>query len=214
MTHIPRRLTLSGRTGSVLALLAVLACPAWRAQAAPPPLSSHTAIAALAAAQSANTFPPADEVFHFKAVPGAHRVRLQWTIRPGYYLYRGRIHVAPLSGTRIGALSLPPGRIKVDPYFGREQIYRRAVTAELTVTRGTNAAPQVASFAVTYQGCADRGLCYPPITKDALVRLPPGPRCPANCGSPRSPAPEACLRCWARSTSRGWRLHSRRAAYR
>ncbi len=160
--------------GWALALAAVLACPGvWaRSPSAPP---SATVLAALNAAQSVgSTFPPASRVFHFKAVPGPHRIRLEWTIRPGYYLYRKRIHVAPLSGTVIGQLSLPPGQIKVDPYFGREQIYRLAVTGELTVMRGTTAAPQDASFAITYQGCADRGLCYPPITHNVIVGLPRG----------------------------------------
>lgn len=158
-----------------LALAAVLACPmGWaRSPSAPPP--SATVLAALSAAQSVgNTFPPASRVFHFKAMPGPHRIRLEWTIRPGYYLYRKRIHVVPLSGTVIGPLALPPGEIKVDPYFGREQIYRLAVTGKLSVTRGTTAAPQVAAFAITYQGCADRGLCYPPITHNIIVGLPRG----------------------------------------
>ncbi len=169
----PRRQRRVGqRAGWALALAALLACPVgWaRSPSAPP---SATVLAALNAAQSVgSTFPPASRVFHFKAVPGTHRIRLEWTIRPGYYLYRARIHVVPLSGTRIGQLSLPPGQIKIDPYFGREQIYRLAVTGELTVTRGTTAAPQDASFAITYQGCADRGLCYPPITHNIIVRLP------------------------------------------
>ena len=138
--------------GWALALAALLACPMGWARSPPAPPSA-TVLAALNAAQSVgNTFPPASRVFHFKAVPGAQRIRLEWTIRPGYYLYRARIHVAPLSGTRIGQLSLPPGQIKIDPYFGREQIYRLAVTGKLTVTRGTTAVPQDASFAITYQG--------------------------------------------------------------
>ena len=158
--------------GVGLALMALwLVCPAASAGAAAPP--SATVLAALTAAQSVgNTFPPADEVFHFKAVPGVRHVRLQWTIRPGYYLYRARIRVMPLSGTVLGRLTLPPGQVKVDPYFGREQIYRLAVTGTLAVIRGTRAAAHYASFAVTYQGCADRGLCYPPITRDMLVALP------------------------------------------
>ncbi len=158
-----------------LALAAVLACPlGWaRSPASAPPAAA--VLAALSAAQSVgSTFPPADRVFHFKAVPGPRRIRLEWTIRPGYYLYRKRIHVVPLSGTVIGQLALPPGQIKVDPYFGREQIYRLAVTGKLAVIRGTTAAPQDASFAITYQGCADRGLCYPPITHTIIVGLPRG----------------------------------------
>ena len=153
-----------------LALLGVLGS---RASAASPPALSAGVLAALQASQSANPkFPPPDEVFHLTAEPGARRIHLSWTIRPGFYLYRARIHVEGLSGTLIGPLALPPGILKVDPYFGREQIYRNAITAELPVTRGTRAAPQDASLAVTYQGCADAGLCYPPITHTLTVALP------------------------------------------
>ena len=158
--------------GAVLGAVWLAALPG-PARAAPPPSFSPTVLAALGAQASGGPkFPPPGEVFHFKAAPGAHRLHLSWTIRPGFYLYRSRIHVRALSGTVLGALSLPPGIVKVDPYFGREQIYRIAVTGELAVQRGTVAAPADASLAVTYQGCADAGLCYPPITQTVTVALP------------------------------------------
>jgi thiol:disulfide interchange protein DsbD len=159
---------------TALVLLPCLAAVARAAQTTPPVISPGV-LAALGAAQvGGSKFPPPDEVFRFKAAPGAQRIRLAWTIRPGFYLYRSRIHVKALSGTAIGALTLPAGIVKVDPYFGREEIYRNAVTGTLVVLRGTTAAPRDASLAVTYQGCADAGLCYPPITKTVTVGLPPG----------------------------------------
>ena len=160
--------------GTVLAALWLTALPG-PARAATPPSLSPAVLAALGAqASGGQKFPPPGEVFHFKATPGTHRLHLSWTIRPGFYLYRSRIHVRALSGTVLGALSLPPGIVKIDPYFGREQIYRNAVTGELAVRRGTVAAPADASLAVTYQGCADAGLCYPPITQTVTVALPAG----------------------------------------
>ncbi len=172
---IRSRLNPSWRRGrTLLAVLALLPCLVALARAASPPSLSSAVLTALGAAQSGGSkFPPPDQVFHLKASPGAHRIRLSWAIRPGFYLYRSRIHVKALSGTAIGAFTLPKGIIKVDPYFGREQIYRIAVTGELTVLRGTAAAPRDAALAVTYQGCADAGLCYPPITKTITVALPP-----------------------------------------
>lgn len=176
MRVVLSRLSSSWRHGrTALAALVLLPCLGGLAQAGTPPALSNTVLGTLGATQvGGRKFPPPDQVFHFKAVPGAKRIRLAWTIRPGFYLYRSRIHVKPLSGTVIGTLSLPPGIIKVDPYFGREQIYRNAVTGDLAVVRGTIAAPREAALAVTYQGCADAGLCYPPITKTVTVALPPG----------------------------------------
>ncbi len=175
MTGLSRSRAFARREGwkAWVTLALLLPCLASLAQAAPPPSLSPAVLAALGnEAVGGHKFPPPDEVFHFKATPGAHRIWLSWTIRRGFYLYRSHIHVKPLSGTAIGALRLPPGIVKIDPYFGREQIYRTAVTGELSVTRGTTAAPGDAALAVTYQGCADAGLCYPPITKTVTVALP------------------------------------------
>jgi thiol:disulfide interchange protein DsbD len=159
---------------SALALVLLSALPGLARAGSPPSLSPAVLAALGAQASGGNKFPPPGEVFHFKAAPGAHRLRLSWTIRPGFYLYRSRIHVRALSGTVLGALSLPPGIVKIDPFFGREQIYRTAVTGELAVQRGTVAAPGDAALAVTYQGCADAGLCYPPITQTVTIALPAG----------------------------------------
>ncbi len=159
---------------SALALVLLSALPGLARAGSPPSLSPAVLAALGTQASGGNKFPPPGEVFHFKAAPGAHRLRLSWTIRPGFYLYRSRIHVRALSGTVLGALSLPPGIVKIDPFFGREQIYRTAVTGELAVQRGTVAAPGDAALAVTYQGCADAGLCYPPITQTVTVALPAG----------------------------------------
>ena len=194
MTALSRLSSSAFRGRAALAALVLLPCLAAVARAAQtaPPTISPAVLAALGAEQiGGSKFPPPDEVFHFKAEPGAHRIRLSWTIRPGFYLYRSRIHVKALSGTAIGALTLPAGIVKVDPYFGREQIYRNAVTGELAVLRGTAGAPRDASLAVTYQGCADAGLCYPPITKTVTVGLPPGAGTAAAAPALHAAAPAA-----------------------
>ena len=157
------------------AALTLCSIGAARAATASPALSPGI-LAALGAAQvGGHKFPPADQVFHFRAQAiGPHRIRLEWVIRPGFYLYRNRIHVRAPSGTRLGTLRLPQGLIKVDPYFGREQIYRNAVTGEVTVPGSSLPGARPIPLTVTYQGCADAGLCYPPITKTVQVSLPPG----------------------------------------
>lgn len=114
-------------------------------------------------------FLPADQVFHVSAAAaGASAVRLDWSIRDGYYLYRSRLKVTSASGAALGPLQLRPGQIKMDPYFGREEIYRHQVSGLLPLGGGAGSV----SLRVTYQGCADAGLCYPPITKTLSVSLP------------------------------------------
>ena len=82
----------------------------------------------------------ADQVFHVSAAAGRRRmaIRLDWSIRDGYYLYRSRLKVSRRQWRHARARSsCPPGQIKMDPYFGREEIYRHAVTALLPVAGGS-----------------------------------------------------------------------------
>ncbi|HEY7889934.1 MAG TPA: protein-disulfide reductase DsbD [Steroidobacteraceae bacterium] len=130
-------------------------------------------------------FLPADQVFRVGATAaGAHAIRLDWWIRGGYYLYRSRLKISAGNGVSLGALALPAGHIKIDPYFGREEIYRNAVSGTVPVQGGTAAGARNLSLRVTYQGCADAGLCYPPITKTLAVALPAGTAMAAGTGSP------------------------------
>jgi thiol:disulfide interchange protein DsbD len=146
--------------------------------------TAPSAAATLAALQSPSTpaadsptnppkFLPADRVFRVGATAAdARTIRLAWWIRDGYYLYRSRLKVSAGNGIVLGALELPAGQIKMDPYFGREEIYRKAVSGTVAVPGSLGAGARNLSLQVTYQGCADAGLCYPPITKVLAVRLP------------------------------------------
>jgi thioredoxin:protein disulfide reductase len=162
------------RLGMAL-LLAGAAGSFYAASAAQP--GTAAAIAALSGASgpgaAQSKFLPADQVFHVGATAaGADAIRLDWWIRDGYYLYRSRLKVSTGNGAALGALRLPAGQIKMDPYFGREEIYRNAVSGTVPVPGGTAGQARTLSLQVTYQGCADAGLCYPPITKTLAVALP------------------------------------------
>ena len=118
-------------------------------------------------------FLPPDEAFRFDAfADGPDRVKLVWQIATGYYLYRSRLWVATTSARmQLGHLQLPTGTQTSDEYFGKQEIYHRELVAELPVARAADAASDLL-LAVTYQGCAEAGLCYPPIRKAIHVSLP------------------------------------------
>jgi thiol:disulfide interchange protein DsbD len=120
-------------------------------------------------------FLPPDDAFRFDAfADGPDRARLVWQIADGYYLYRSRITVHTTSPkVELGRLELPAGTVKTDEYFGRQEIYHHELVAQLPVARGADSTADTA-LAVTYQGCAEAGLCYPPITKSLHVTLPRG----------------------------------------
>jgi thiol:disulfide interchange protein DsbD len=118
-------------------------------------------------------FLPVDQAFVFTAIAdGADRVLLDWQVAPGYYLYRHRTSAKTSTpGFSLGEIAMPEGKKKTDEFFGDVEVYYGILTATVPVTRPTGAS----SFEVevTYQGCADAGLCYPPVTKTVAIELPP-----------------------------------------
>ena len=114
-----------------------------------------------------DNFLPVDQAFRFDAVAaGGDAVRLNWEIADGYYLYRARIKVSTsATNVRLGAPQLPAGQVKNDEYFGRQEIYHHELIATVPVARTAGGALEV-PLQVTYQGCADAGLCYPPQYQD------------------------------------------------
>jgi thiol:disulfide interchange protein DsbD len=137
---------------------------------------------------SGDDFLPPDRAFRFDALPdGTDRVRLNWEIADGYYLYRARIKVmTPSTRAQLGAPQMPQGQIKTDEYFGRQEVYHHELVATVPVLRATGGAFEL-PLQVTYQGCAEAGLCYPPITKTVTVNLSAGAASPVS-GSPGSSA--------------------------
>ena len=110
-------------------------------------------------------FLPPDTAFRVNAWIEGNAVRVRWVIADGYYLYRHRIDIkAESPDLAIGAPVLPRGLLKSDPYLGTQEIYQRQVEATVPYTR-FDAGAHPLQIKVTYQGCAEAGLCYPPITK-------------------------------------------------
>ena len=111
--------------------------------------------------------------FRLEATPeGPDQVRLRWVIADRYYLYRDRIKVkTDTPGVVLGKTDFPPGILKNDEYFGEQVIYHGELSARVPLSRAAGGAQPLA-LAVTYQGCAEAGLCYPPITKTFDLQLP------------------------------------------
>jgi thiol:disulfide interchange protein DsbD len=124
---------------------------------------------------SQDEFLPPDEAFKLEAKPeGPDRVRLTWQIAEGYYLYKSRTKAATSSTqAQLGPLAMPTGKVHTDDYFGEQEVYYIELDATLPVARPGGGSIDL-PLDVTYQGCADAGLCYPPITKQVSVELPAG----------------------------------------
>lgn len=104
------------------------------------------------------------EAFRLQATRSApDRIRLTWSVSPGYYLYRDRFRFLQSDGEPLITLFMPDGLHKDDPYFGSTRIFRQQVKIVVALN---NAASRetVANLRVISQGCADIGVCFPPQT--------------------------------------------------
>ncbi|MFZ3620578.1 protein-disulfide reductase DsbD [Leclercia barmai] len=123
-------------------------------------LCSTSVFAGLFDAPGRSNFTPADQAFVFDFQQNQHELNLNWTVKEGYYLYRKQISITP-ARAQVGELQLPAGVAHEDEFYGKSEIYRGQLSVPVTVTQ----ADKGATLTVTYQGCADAGLCYPPETK-------------------------------------------------
>ncbi len=106
-------------------------------------------------------FLPVDEAFRLVQLQQADgTIQLLWQIEPGYYLYRDKIELQA-EGVSYQLPVYPQATIHEDPYFGEVAVYYFKLELTLPVTE---IAPNN-SLSVKYQGCAEAGLCYPPVTK-------------------------------------------------
>jgi Thiol:disulfide interchange protein len=81
----------------------------------------------------------------------------------GYYLYRHRFAFkTEPADIALGTAQLPPGEAKHDEYFGDVEVYHGIL--DVDIPRPANDSRPF-TLVVSYQGCADKGLCYPPETE-------------------------------------------------
>lgn len=115
---------------------------------------------------------PPDEAFKLE-VGSIRQDTLQavFQIAPGHYLYRDRIKFSSATpGVTVTDTSLPPGESKKDPSFGTTQVFHREAEAKLQLAFSSDV-PAILKLNATYQGCSEKGLCYPPIHKTLDVSL-------------------------------------------
>ncbi|MFZ0218931.1 MAG: protein-disulfide reductase DsbD [Candidatus Aquirickettsiella sp.] len=106
---------------------------------------------------------PVDQVFQVSVQRLNNKtLAARWTIKPGYYLYRNKIHFES-TPIRINAVVFPKGIIKQNQFIGQYEVYQGHV---VTLIKFTNSLPdQNLDMEIHYQGCAVAGFCYPPVVK-------------------------------------------------
>ncbi|WP_296945462.1 protein-disulfide reductase DsbD [uncultured Massilia sp.] len=122
----------------------------------------------LSPARADDDFLPPEQAFRLSArMDGPNTAVVSYAIADGYYMYRERFKFTA-SGATLGEPAIPPGKVKFDETFQKDvETYHKRVEIRIPV-QGSGPF----TLNVTGQGCADKGLCYPP--QDAAVQLVAG----------------------------------------
>nr|WP_226849542.1 protein-disulfide reductase DsbD [Achromobacter sp. 77] len=123
------------------------------------------------AARAETEFLEPEKAFVFSAqMASPDTLELHYRVAPGYYMYRERFGIAitPADATTLGQAVYPKGEVKYDPTFEKDmEVFHKDLTIRVPVGAGG----QPFTLTLTGQGCADAGLCYPPM--DSTVKLTP-----------------------------------------
>ena len=108
------------------------------------------------------TFLPVEEAFQFQLLPDENKslIKIELNNAPGYYTYKDKFNVSLEPSTTIET-TYPQGEIKEDEFFGKQEVYfgKQIITILLKDRVLTDQ-----KIKIDYQGCSEKGLCYPPST--------------------------------------------------
>jgi thiol:disulfide interchange protein DsbD len=119
---------------------------------------------------------PAEQAFKVDAIANSPaELLVRFTPAKGYYLYRDKtvLRLPAAHGFALGAPRWPPGTQYHDEHFGDVVVYFDEIEVPVPLVRA-DAAARTLTLEVGLQGCQDKGLCYPPMTRSIDVALPAG----------------------------------------
>ena len=119
-------------------------------------------------ARAADDFLDPDQAFQLSVrVLDAKRLELSYKVAPGYYLYRERFKFTS-PDAKLGEPQIPPGKKHYDTALEQNvETYHDGVVVVLPIASASKAF----TLNATHQGCADKGLCYPPQPRTVAVTL-------------------------------------------
>jgi thiol:disulfide interchange protein DsbD len=114
-------------------------------------------------ARAADDFLDPAVAFKFSATERPGEIEVRYKIADGYYMYRERFAFATKDGTAtLGDPQLPAGKVHFDQTFNKDvETYRGDLVIRIAVKQASGPF----DIAVTSQGCADQGICYPPMER-------------------------------------------------
>jgi thiol:disulfide interchange protein DsbD len=110
--------------------------------------------------QNEPTLMPVDEAFVFDFKQEGDKLKISWVIADGYYMYRDKLKFEA-KGAELGEIALPKGKDHDDEYFGLQEVYYSFVEIPIAIKQ----ADEQSNLTVTFMGCAEGKLCFPPTKK-------------------------------------------------
>lgn len=124
---------------------------------------------------AAPDFLPPEKAFRVEAtwLENTQQIELQFMPAKGYYIYQEslKFQVGQQTAKLINiSPSLPKGVEKFDETFGKKlQVYKQPFLVSLNTKLNPS---KPSHLEVTLQGCAEAGICYPPMTLKFLLTTP------------------------------------------
>lgn len=160
---------------TILGLLLFITMTAAAEPAKPVESGLQKALASTAkVAGNEDEFLPLDQAFKVSIRSENKTMLVDLAPAEGYYLYRERLNftIKNAAEASISNVNLPKGEIKEDPSFGKVEVYHHPLQAAIELKPAS--ATGTALLQVGYQGCSEKGLCYPPSQKLYKVNFAAG----------------------------------------
>ncbi len=123
----------------------------------------------LGEAAAQDEFLPVEQAFDLLVTPEqGNRILGNFYISDGYYLYQDKIKFS-VAGTPASEVQFPAGKTKQDEYFGEVTVHQQDFAVPILLANATAGELVVDA---EYQGCAEQGICYPPVKKSFTLSIP------------------------------------------
>jgi thioredoxin:protein disulfide reductase len=117
--------------------------------------------------QQDDEFLPVDQAFVMDFRQQDDELIINWTIADGYYIYRDKFKYGGV-GVSFSHPTYPASMQIEDEFFGVTEVYFHQLTLRIPLSDIT----EDAFLRIQYMGCAEAGLCYPPINKEIPLSVP------------------------------------------
>lgn len=97
---------------------------------------------------------------------------IEWTMPRGYYLYRDRFSLEAVNAAgALGPLQWPQGQQHMDPQFGKVTVFYDRARLRVPL-QASSSLPERLQLRLTFQGCLENSVCYPPTTRSLSFAVP------------------------------------------